>query len=301
MGMRGAGQIDRLAEIAEPTIGVVTCIGFTHIELLGSRDNIAAAKAELLERLPMNGTAILPRDDAYFEFLCERVPDGCEVLTFRSSQEPLPEGATSSNAPDEYAARRPLSLRAPGSHHVANALAALKVAEALHVPADQAIKALEAWEGAEGRMEVRPSKEGWTVLDDCYNASPESMRAALTTLSLLAAGRKIAVLGDMKELGDFGPDLHREVAQTVREVAVDLLITVGLLAPLYVPTPSEEGQTTAVSGVRFIAFPDAPAAASAICSYVAAGDTILVKGSRAMRMEAITDALTCGQGADAHV
>ncbi|HZO91046.1 MAG TPA: UDP-N-acetylmuramoyl-tripeptide--D-alanyl-D-alanine ligase [Chthonomonadaceae bacterium] len=315
MGMRGLGEIDRLAEIAQPTVGAITNIGYAHIERLGSRERIAQAKSELLARLPEGGIAVLPRHDPFYDYLRGRVPQGCRVLSFgqgRVECEPqpevcvtpvrdLPEGGLSAHvrAPGESAQ---LALRVPGSHHLQNAAAALAVAVALSVPLTQAAAALESWQGAEGRMVITRTPEGLTVLNDCYNAGPESMQAALATLAQVApqgAGR-VAVLGDMKELGDFAPEAHRLVGRKAAETGLRLLVTVGDLAREIAAEAERHAGDRGLALPALRHFADSEAAAAHIRDLAAPGDAVLIKGSRAMQMETIVAALTGAQESGAH-
>src|SRR5579872_337629 len=213
LGMRARGEIDRLAEIAEPSIGLITNIGHAHLEILGSREEIARAKAELLARLPAGGAAILPRHDPFFELLKAAVPVGVRTLTF-SSDPALGADVTTTPGPGYYVAaargdRATGTLRAVGEHHYRNAAAVIALGLALDVTMPEAVAALAEWTGAEGRLVVRELPAGVTVLDDCYNAGPESMQSALATLERMTDGGGVAVLGDMRELGAGAPALHR--------------------------------------------------------------------------------------------
>lgn len=334
MGMRGLGQIDRLAEIAQPTIGVITNIGFAHIELLGSQQKIAEAKSEMLTRLPFGGIAILPapssgsadwtrgtngcrlgsQPDASSEeidsYLRSRVPEGCRTISFglggntalevrAYSTEELSDGSRQAHV---VAGREEtvLALRAPGYHQLKNAVAALAVGYALGIPLKQGAAALESWEGAEGRMVVTRTPEGMTVLDDCYNAGPESMEAALTTLFEMTGGGGVAVLGDMKELGDFAVRAHRFVGRKVLEADVRLLVTVGPLAEEIAGELARQALTPGIHRPAHRHFADSDEAAAGIGTLLGPSDTVLVKGSRAMQMERIVAALTGKQGVLSH-
>lgn len=307
MGMRGIGQIDRLAAIAEPTIGVITGIGYAHIELLGSREAIAQAKSELLTRLPAGGWAVLPRYDSFFQYLRSRVPEGVSIVTYGvgEGQEPADVVARPYTAGqtailsvrDETVA---LQLRVSGAHHLHNAAAAMAVAHILEVPLHVAAEALERWQGVEGRMRVVETVAGWTVLDDCYNAGPESMEAALRTLALMEAQRRVAVLGDMRELGDFAPELHRQVGHRVVECGVQLLFTVGDLAEEIGREAERYARGTGSAPPVVTHFASTAAATSVVRDQVRPGDVVLVKGSRAMQMEAIVAALTDPEGPAGH-
>jgi UDP-N-acetylmuramoyl-tripeptide--D-alanyl-D-alanine ligase len=300
MGMRGLGQIDRLAEIASPTIGVITRIGYAHIELLGSREKIAEAKSELLTRLPAEGIAVLPTECDFLPYLRSRVPSTCRIITFSGTGAPAdvsvkPLEVGDSGCPrlalDLHGQRHMVQMTALGAHQAHNAAAALAVALALEVPLEEALTALSRWSGAEGRMTSRRAQNGACILDDCYNAGVESMLAALQTLSTLTSPEnRVAVLGDMKELGDFAPEAHRMVGQAVAKIGVRLLITVGNLAQQI----AEEARRNLQAGATLLHqhFTTSEEAAKNICMYVRPSDTVLIKGSRAMQMEQIVSALT---------
>jgi UDP-N-acetylmuramoyl-tripeptide--D-alanyl-D-alanine ligase len=296
MGMRGMEQIDWLAEIAQPTIGLITMIGVAHQELLGSRENIALAKSELYQRLAPGGVALVPQTSDYRELLESRIPAGCRVLRFGVTADPMTDVRVLPESVRADAEGRPafkvaigaqhfkVSLRAVGAHNVPNAAAALSVAVALERDIPQAIGALEAWEGAEGRMTVRQGARGVRLLDDCYNAAPESMSAAIATLDQIAPGG-VAILGDMRELGAFAEEAHRQVGRRVAESQAKTLLTVGSLAEII----GREAQT--LRPILWRAFPNAEACAAEAARWIAEGDTALLKGSRAMAMERIVAAL----------
>ena len=328
MGMRGLGQIDYLAEIAEPTIGVITNIGFSHLELLGSQENIAQAKSELLARLPANGVAVLPRDGSstvdythiptddpnrfkvrvpmsntqVYEFLASRVPEGCRIITTGKTYQnsniltnvalyslnDLPDGGVEGTAiVDEQDYE--FTLRVVGRHHIANAEASLAVAHALDVSIPSALQALAEWQGAAGRMTKRLTPHNITVLDDCYNAGLESMTEALNTLQHIGTSN-VAILGDMRELGDFAEQAHKNIGIAVASQSVKLLICIGPLAAI-IAEKAEQLQKQAGSPTTIVRFADSASAAVHIRELVQPGDTVLVKGSRAMGMEVIVDAL----------
>jgi UDP-N-acetylmuramoyl-tripeptide--D-alanyl-D-alanine ligase len=310
MGMRGVGQIDRLAAIAEPSIGVITNIGFAHAELLGSRQGIAEAKAELLGHLPPDGVAVLPGDDMFFDLLRSRVPPHCRIITFCSANADVcvvpyePVGAINSDGAvpwlvivhkQEYA----LSLQVRGEHQVQNAMTALAVAFELEIPIPQAIAALEAWKGAPGRMTLKRTSDGLTVLDDCYNAAPESMVAALRTLFMMKKGG-VAILGDMRELGPYSEVSHTIVADHAGMSDLRLLVTVGALARGIADQVKQGYKKSRDPKPKFAHFTDSEEAAAGIRRLVRSGDTILVKGSRAMEMEKIVAVLTGEQDSGGH-
>src|SRR5689334_5258876 len=246
MAMRGAGQIAELARIAEPDVGVITNVGPVHLELLGSLEAIRETKLELVRNLRPGGVAIVPRD------LVEHVP-----------------GART--PPDDLGG---LEIRAGGiessAHMRANAATALAAARAIGVEPQGFVEVeLSARRGQ--RVEL---PNGAVVVDDCYNANPMSMRAALDELSR-APGRKVAVLGDMLELGPEEGRFHEEVGAYARQRA-DVLITVGPRA-------------AAMEGDHAVA--DAREAAALVASLVEPGDTVLVKASRGVGLEAVAEKL----------
>lgn len=256
MGMRGAGQIAELAAIAEPDVGVITAIGAVHLELLGSIEAIARTKAELLRDVRV---AVIPADEPLLE---PHLPAGVEVVRFADDLGELELG---------WAGRVPAHMRR-------NAAAAVAAARAVGVePSGRVDVELSAMRG-----QVH-EHGGVTVVDDCYNANPLSMRAALDDLAQQSpAGRRVAVLGDMLELGPTEVTEHEAVGAHAAATGVDVLVTVGPLAAAM--TTTFGGETHAVA--------DAAEAAPLVATLVAPGDLVLVKASRGVRLEAVTEALT---------
>jgi UDP-N-acetylmuramoyl-tripeptide--D-alanyl-D-alanine ligase len=267
MGMRGPGQIAELAAIAEPDVAVVTAVAPVHLELMGSIEAIAAAKAELVAALRPGGTAVVPAGEALLD---AHRRDDVTTVTFGpgGDVEDLPGG---------------LELRSAGggavissAHMRRNALAALAAARALGVePTGVLDVVLSSLRGQ--RIELAG---GIVVVDDCYNANPMSMRAALDDLAASASGRRVAVLGDMLELGPDEARFHAEVGAHARGAGVELLVAVG---PRAAHMADGYGEVVAV--------PDATAAAAAVPGLLRAGDTVLVKGSRGVGLEVVARAL----------
>lgn len=292
MAMRLQGEIRRLAYIAQPDTGVITNIGMSHIERLGSPDAIAEAKAELIESLPVDGLAVLPSDDRYFDFLRGRC--SCRVVSFGLSEnadvrarnlELDCEGGAGFDMflRDQEPFR--VKLNVVGEHNVLNALAAAVVGWHYGVPPDDIRLALEAFESPENRARILHSSRGYVVLDDTYNASPTSMSSALSTLSKMAGTRKIAVLGDMLELGSYALEAHREIGHQAAKLGLTLLVTVGELARSIAEGAREAG----MSAVETVETCDE--AAEMLKPVVQSGDLILIKGSRAIRLEKTVDRL----------
>jgi UDP-N-acetylmuramoyl-tripeptide--D-alanyl-D-alanine ligase len=275
LAMRGAGQIAELADIARPDVGVVVNVGPVHLELLGSLHAIAAAKAELIVGLEPGGTAVLPAGD---ELLAPHLRDDVRTLTFG------PEGDVRLLAHDRAhvtvdALGDRLELEVPftQAYHRDNLLAAVAAAVAVGVkPEGRVDVAFSPLRGE--RIELM---DGTVVLNDCYNANPMSMRAALDELASAEGTRRVAVLGDMLELGPDELAFHEEVGRQAAARGVDLLVTVGPLAVAI-------GQT--FDGPAY-PVADAGEAAAILPELLEPGDVVLVKGSRGVGLEVVAEAL----------
>lgn len=295
MAMRGPGQIRYLCGLARPDVGVLTVIGESHIELLGSVENIARAKGELLEELPADGFAVLNAADPWQRRLAAATPAGvvwyglAGAAAVRASDvRVLGAGRTAFRLvlPDGEA---DVELPLAGRHHVLDALAAAAVGHVFGLDAAAVAAGLAGARPTGGRAEI-VGADGLTIIDDTYNASPTSMRAALAMLAETAPGRKVAVLGDMGELGNHAEEGHRAVGREAAAQGVDLLVTVGEKSRWIAAAAVEAGLPTD----RTVHFPDVTAAAAALRGLLTRGDTVLVKASRSMRMEEITAVLRRG-------
>ncbi len=284
MGMRGRGQIRELAQMAMPTVGVVTNVGVAHLELLGSRQEIALAKQELIEMLPADGTAVLNCDDARVSAM-ERVMKG------RTVRYGMKAGASVQAMNVEYDIGKtkfmcrvfdevyPVVLPMIGRHNVYNALAAIAVGRVLGVPETKIQKGLQLATQVGMRQEVQ-TYGAITFVNDAYNANPDSLRCSLSSLGQVGDGRKIAVLGNMYELGDDAPKQHRAVGASLPDYGIAAVITVGELAAETAAAAQEKGIesypcTTITQAVRQLR------------QWVQDGDIVLVKGSRSMQMEQV--------------
>jgi UDP-N-acetylmuramoyl-tripeptide--D-alanyl-D-alanine ligase len=294
MAMRGRGQIRYLAGLARPSMGVITNIGPSHLELLGDLESVARAKGELLESLN-GGVAVLNADDEQFSLLASLAPG--PVVTF-GIECPADFGAADLR-PQPAAGFRfrfthpagalETTLPLPGQHQVYNALATAAAVAQLGVDGPAALAALGDFQARRGRLRMVRSSRGFTIIDDCYNASPASMRAALEVLAEFEGGRRYAVLGDMKELGSGEVAFHREVGAAAAAAGLETLVTFGELA-----RHLGEAAADRLGGDRVIAADDHEAAADLLLERLAPGDTVLVKGSRAMGMERIVERLAHG-------
>jgi UDP-N-acetylmuramoyl-tripeptide--D-alanyl-D-alanine ligase len=263
LAMRGFGQIAHLCEVARPEIGIVTNVGPVHLELVESLEGVIRAKSELVAALPAGGTAIVPED-----FPVER--EDIRVIRVGPPQAEVRDGRTIVGG---------VSFNFTAQHQAANAAAALAALDALGLPPPDRVDVdFSRWRGEE-----RELPGGGLLINDAYNANPVSMRAALAYLAERAGSRRrVAVLGDMAELGRTAPDYHREVGAAAAELGVEELLAVGQLARGYV-----EG----AAGVPSRWAPNVHEALRELEAVVGPGDAVLVKGSRAMGLEAIAEAL----------
>jgi UDP-N-acetylmuramoyl-tripeptide--D-alanyl-D-alanine ligase len=276
MAMRGAGQIAELTGIAEPDVGLIVNVGPAHLELLGSLEAIAAAKAELITGLQPGAQLVVPAREPLLaphlraDLVTTTFGEGGDV----SLIERRGDGAVLVGHGEEVIELRPSFAQA---HNLRNLLAATAAALALGVRPEGPLEV--RFSG--GRGERIAGAGGVTVIDDCYNANPMSMRAAIDELAETATGRRVAVLGDMLELGPDGPALHREIGAHAADRGVELLVAVGPLARDI--GRAFEGELHAVD--------DARAAAALLPELVREGDTVLVKGSRGVGLEPVVSVL----------
>jgi len=301
MGMSARGEIARLAQIAAPGIGVITNVGAAHLESLGGISGVARAKGELFIHLPAGGTALINADD---QQIC-RLPlaNGVQRVLFGMVPEAQVRASavTSSNGAVRFALHLPdaeiaVQLPLPGRHNVQNALAAAAAAWVLEVPAVDIAAGLSEFRSCPGRMELLELPDDLLILEDSYNANPLSMRAALDALyDLGRPGRRIAVLGDMLELGTAARDLHRDVGTLVAERA-DWLFTLGELAREIAAGAVEGG----LASERVVTAATLQELLDRLDKILQPGDRVLIKGSRGMRMERVSAALRGNVPSPAH-
>jgi len=289
MGMNAPGEIRRLTEIADPDVGVITNVAPAHLEGVGSIEGVARAKGELFAGMRPDATAIVNADDPHVVALgaafAGRVVrfsalDGGDVRAedVRTDAQGAPGFRLFVGD-----ARADVQLRISGRHNVANALAAAAAAYAVGVGIEAIAAGLGAALPVGSRMRVCPLPSGITVIDDSYNANPASMAAALRSLREAPAARRIAVLGDMLELGPDADALHRETGRLAGELGVDTLYLFGEHAPATAAGAREGGLAAAV--VREL--PTHAAIGEALRAMLRPGDWVLVKGSRGQRMEEV--------------
>lgn len=292
MGMRGRGQIDYLAGIAEPSIGVITNVGPQHVELLGSVEEVAAAKAELLPHLPQEGLAVLPADSPFINFLKSKTQ--ARIVTFGTAQgadyhatkiRTREDGNTSCEINGV-----PIDLPIPGAHNAVNAAAAFAVGHELGVKPEDIQVGLQGAELPGARMRILKLDNGITVIDDCYNAGPDSMRASLQTLlDFPGTGRRVAILGAMRELGPFSEQEHVKVGRFAGQFAELLVGVAGDTRPLLNAAVAAAREVENEMEVHYS--DDAAGAAERVGEWLRSGDVVLVKGSRSIGLEAVVDAV----------
>jgi UDP-N-acetylmuramoyl-tripeptide--D-alanyl-D-alanine ligase len=297
MGMRGAGEIRKLTEIANPCAGIITNVGETHIELLGSVAAIATAKRELAEAIPADGLIALNADDPNVAAMAAHTAgkviyfgmgnDDIPLDFWAENVEPLGLGGVRFNL--KGAANAELLVPIPGRHNVINALAAISIAWGLGVPADQFAPGLMAYKGAPHRLIMLQGDAGQLVIDDTYNANPASMRAVLRLLSETpCTGKRVAILGDMLELGSRAAEAHREVGFNAAAAGVQLLIAYGPLSGHV----AEGARSGGMEPNAIHALQNKELAITKSLELTGSGDVVVIKGSRGMAMEEIVEALT---------
>lgn len=292
MGMRGTGQIARLAEIAQPNVGLVTNVGTSHIELLGTQARIAEAKGELARGVEPDGVVLLNGDDAYSDAIAASssapvvyygLSEQCAVTATDIELDELSRATFTLVAPE---GRVRVTLGVAGRHNVYNALAAAAVGLRLSVPMERIARGLSSAVMTAMRMETFTSASGITVVNDAYNANPTSMRAAIDTLSTMsAAGRRIAVLGDMAELGSLTELAHFEIGETVAGQTVDVLVAVGPRAKRF----ADGALAAGMESDRVFTCDDSACGAELLTDLAEPGDVVLVKASRVMGLEAVVE------------
>ena len=287
LAMRGFGQITELATVARPEVGAITNVGPVHLELVGSLEGVARAKAELLATLPRGGTAIVPAGAPELEPYLDL--DGVEVLRVGDGGDvrllglETHEGTTAVSA-DVAGERVEAEFNFTALHQVDNALVALAAYRALGLPLPAVGEGARRIGFSRWRGEEVALPGGGLLINDSYNANPVSMRAALTALAARAGSRRrVAILGDMAELGASGPAYHVEIGAAAAELGVRALVAIGTLA---------RGYVDGAAGVEEAVWaPTLEEGLDAAARIVEPGDCVLVKGSRAMGLEAVAEAL----------
>ena len=266
MAMQRLGEIAELARIAQPTISVVTNIGEAHLEFLKSKENVAKAKAEIFKYLKEDDYAVINQDDEYFEHLISNVRcPMSNVMTFGILEK-------ADVTPKDLAG---IKLPVPGEHNIYNALTAIAVAKILKIKRSSIKHGLESFKPSSRRMEIIDRPDGVRIINDTYNANPQSMAAGLRVLAA-QSGRKIAVLGDMYELGSIARSAHRRIGKLAKNLGTDILISIGKISKEMKADFHFSSNQSAVKKLKKIIHP---------------GDTILAKASRGMHLEEVVEAI----------
>ena len=284
MGMSHLGEIERLAKCARPDVGIITCIGVSHIGNLGSQENICKAKLEICAGLPEGAPLVLNGDDPFLRKAA--LPGSVRPVWFSlgdadadvCAQDVHPEGdGMAFTLVDRNAGRFPVQIPAMGRHNVANALAAYAAATRLGLDPKGVIAGLADFQQTGMRQKVVHSK-GVDVIEDCYNANPDSMKAALTMFREYPAKRRYALLGDMLELGGISPSAHEEVGRQAAAAGLELLVCYGEEA-------KHTAKAAAEAGLKAVHAATYREAADLLLTAMQPGDALLVKASRGMALE----------------
>lgn len=292
MGMSEFGEMGRLAAVAAPDYAIMTNIGLSHIGNLGSQENIRKEKLHITDRFHEGSVLYLNGDDPLLAELRGKLP---YRTVFYGTQpwcdfraESVRIGAEASDfcyfAPDGRTGA--IHLPVPGMHCVLDALAGLAAADRLGVPLEKAAKALACYHPLAMRMQIRRSSSGVTVIDDSYNSSPDAAKSSISVLTGFHGGRRIAVLADMLELGDFSKQGHFSVGEFAAKTGVDVLVTVGEEA-----REIAEGALSVNPNMDYRVCKDNAQALAALSAILKPGDTVLVKGSRGMKTDEIVRSL----------
>jgi len=293
MGMSGFGEIKRLVEIAEPCVGVITNIGLSHIEKLGSRENILKAKLEIFSRFRPEYLGILNGDNDLLKSIRGTLPFQVEYFGLSDENDLVAYDIVHKGERGlSYKMKigdesHSIDLQVPGKHNVYNSLAAIAVGRHFGLSMEQIRNGLYAFQSGKMRMHIIHTGDGFTIIDDVYNASPDSMKAALATLRDFPGKRRIAVLGDMLELGEYAEEGHREVGRAVVDNGIDVLITKGEASRFIGRQAMELG----MSKEAVFHFETNDDVIKMLEIFVSRNDTILVKGSRGMKMEEVVSFL----------
>lgn len=290
MGMNHPGEIDYLTRIGAPTVAIVTNAQRAHLQGMGDLDEVAREKGSIFNGLADDGTAVVNADDRYADFWCRQAA-GRRIVSFGIDRPADVRGIVS-----QYGLETSLHLSAPqgeiefalntpGRHNARNAVAAAAACLAAELPLAAVARGLSAFSGVKGRLQRRAGEKGAVVLDDTYNANPDSVRAGIDVLAA-TVGRKILVLGDMGEIGEASAQYHDEVGGYAKSQGIDRLFALGDAVQLAARNFGEGGRH----------FRDLEVLLAALRPELGPKTTVLVKGSRFMKMERITDAIAIQEG-----
>lgn len=295
MGMSHFGEISHLTDIVKPDIAVITNIGISHIENLKTQENILKAKLEILEGMIEGSAVILNGDDPLLWGLRGKLPFELLYYGIKNKEcELVAENISSFSDSTVFdfnlnGEKFTADIKVPGAHHVYNALAAILTGVQYGMSGKEIVEGIALFVPGGMRQNIIET-EKYTIIKDCYNASPASMKSGLNVLSVVdikPGGRRVAVLGNMLELGDFAVSSHKNVGKWVESEKVDILVTVGDMAKNIALGAKEAG----FSKENIYSYDTNAEATEGLCEILKTGDVIFIKGSRGMRLEEIADAL----------
>lgn len=299
MGMSQKGELSNLTKIAKPTVAVITNIGTAHIGNLGSRDNILKAKLEILEGLQDGGTLVINNDnDLLKKWNEEHTDKRFKVVTFgiENKSDIMPYDIVSSDSGSTYkidieGKAYTVNVTVGGNHFVLNSLCAIAIGRIFGISMEDILDGIKNFELTKRRMQIEKNKDGATIINDCYNANYDSMKAAIEYLGKLEATKKIAVLGDMLELGNFSKELHEKVGEEVARNNIDVLITVGNDSKYIASKAIENG----MKKDNVYQFNSNDEAVNLIKKLIEPNDAMLIKASNGMKFQEIFEKIiTCG-------
>lgn len=291
MGMNHFGEIRLLTNIAKPTICVITNVGTAHIGNLGSRENILKAKLEILEGLSKDGVVVLNNDnDLLHKWNIENTKYSVMDFGIENQSKVMAEKINlmeydSNFVTNIYGDIQQVTVPVNGIHFVYNSLCAICVGESLHIPKENIIKGIREFELSRNRMEIIENAKGTKIINDCYNANFDSMKASIEALARMKAKRKIAVLGDMLELGEYSKELHKKVGTEVVKNKIDILITVGKESKSIVKQAIQEG----MAKENIYELETVEEAIQMIKEKEESQDAILIKASNGMNFKQIVE------------
>lgn len=289
MGMNHFGELSKLTNIAKPTVAIITNVGTAHIGNLGSRENILKAKLEILEGLETNGCAIINNDnDLLHKWKIEDKEN--KVITYGITNDCMNMAKNityndNSSKYELYPDGQFVEVPVGGEAFIYNSLAAISVGKVLDIPINQIVKGIKNFELSKMRLDIQKTEQGYTIINDCYNANYDSMKSAIEYLKKADGKRKIAVLGDMLELGEFSKELHEKVGRVAAENNIDILITVGRESQNIANVAKQNGVEHVYS------FDNNKEAINKLKKILAVDDVALVKASNSMNFKEIVDSL----------
>lgn len=291
MGMNHFGEIDYLASVAHPDKAVITNVGMSHIENLGSREGILKAKLEITDFFDTDNTLFINGDDDMLQTVCESKYKLVRFAIDNKNADYRAENIKKSALSVEFDAvysggKAHIRVALPGVHNIYNALAAFAVCKSYGMADDDIARGIASFAPSAMRMDIKSTKT-LTIINDCYNASPASVEAAIDVLCTAEAKRRIAILGDILEMGEFAPEAHEELGIKAAKMGVDVLITVGQNAKYMNIGAEKQGMSNAKS----LHFDSNKQLIAALGELLEQGDAVLVKASRGMKFEQIADAV----------